>query len=242
MKNKKTQLIFLTVVSFAVGIFIMAAIRSANMPVRQINPRNEELIRAILALETEIADLEDQRRMINENITAIHEEQTEGESQLSLLSQSLESLRQSAALTELQGPGLIITIDDNKEGADKARFSSPENFFPENYIVHDKDLLYIVRAVSPDSEAIAINNVRLNNNSHIRCAGTVILVNYAILAPPYEIRIIGDPEKLLQSLHSSSRYQSLLSKMMPIKTAVMEEITLPGYSGGYVLNYSKPAR
>jgi len=242
MKNTKMQILFLTVAFFVVGIFIMAAIRTANMPVRQINTRNEVLISDILDLEAEIADLEEYRRLTNEKITAIHEEQIQGESQLSLLSQSLENLRQSAALTELQGPGLIITIDDNKEGAEKARFASLENYFPENYIVHDKDLLYLVRAVAPDSEAIAINNVRLNNNSHIRCAGTVILVNYAIMAPPYEIRIIGDPEKLLQNLQNSSRYRYLQSKMMPIKAVMAEELTLPGYSGGYVLNYSKPVK
>lgn len=242
MKNKRAQLLFLTMASFLAGVFLITAVRSNNIPTRQIDPRNEELIHAIAALEDEIAALEEERHLLNEQITDIHENQTEGESYLSLLSQSLESLNQSACLTKLQGPGIIITIDDNKEGAAKARASSPETYHAEDYIIHDKDLLYIVRALAPASEAVSINQVRLNDNAHIRCVGTVILVNYARLAPPYEISVIGDPEALTQALTSSSRYRSLLGRMMPIKIAASESITLPGYNGAYAPNFSKPVK
>jgi len=239
VRAKRLKILFVTFAAFLIGIFIMITIRANNIPLLRVDPRNEELIRSISSLEEEIANLEEERRLIDEQIAAIHDEQAEGESYLSQLRQIQEELRQNACQTELAGPGLIITIDDNKEGADKAKASSPETFLPEYYIVHDKDLLYIVRALAPFSEAIAINNVRLNDSSHIRCAGTVILVNYAILAPPYEIRVIGDQQALLQSLQTSSRYQSLINKMMPVKTVSAEKLTLPGYNGTYAPTYSK---
>lgn len=242
MRARRLQIVLITVAAFLTGIFIMIAIRANNIPLLRVDPRNEELIRSISGLEAEITALEEERRFIEEQMAAIHDEQAEGESYLVHLRQVLEDVRQNAYLTEMQGPGLTITIDDNKEGADKAKSSSPETFSPENYIVHDKDLLYIVRALAPFSEAVTINNVRLNDSSHIRCAGTVILVNYAILAPPYEIRVLGDREALLQALQNSSRYKSLVNKMMPIKAVLTEELTLPGYSGTYAPVYSRLER
>ena len=239
VRSRRLQIMLITAAAFLTGIFIMIAIRANNIPLLVVDPRNEELIRSISGLETDIAALEEDRRQIEAQIAAIHDEQAEGESYLGQLRQELEAVRQNASLTELQGPGLVITIDDNREGADKAKASSPETFLPENYIVHDKDLLYIVRDLAPWSEAVAINNVRLNDSSHIRCAGTVILVNYAILAPPYEISIIGHPETLQQALQASSRYRSLINKMMPVKAAPAEQLTLPGYSGTYAPAYSK---
>ena len=242
MRARRLQILLITAAAFLTGIFIMIAIRANNIPLLKVDPRNEELIRSISGLEDEITALEEERRFIEEQIAAIHDEQAEGESYLGQLRLALEAVRLDASLTDMQGPGVIITIDDNKEGAEKAKSSSPETFSAENYIVHDKDLLYIVRALAPASEAIAINNVRLNDSSHIRCAGTVILVNYAILVPPYEIRVIGNPEVLLQALQNSSRYRSLTNKMMPVKAVPAEELIMPGYSGTYAPVYSKLER
>jgi uncharacterized protein YlxW (UPF0749 family) len=239
VRARRLQIILITIAAFLTGIFVMIAVRANNIPLRTVDPRNEELIRSISGLEEEISALEEERRLLENQIAAIHDDQTEGENYLSQLRQVLEDVRQKACLTELKGPGLIITLDDNKEGADKARVSSPETFLPENYIVHDKNLLYIVRDLAPYAEAMAINNIRLNDSSHIRCAGTVILVNYAILAPPYEIRVIGDQDILLQALQASSHYKSLVSRMMPVKTTVADELTLPGYSGTYAPAYSR---
>ena len=241
MRSRRLQILVITAAAFLIGISIMIAIRANNITVLKADPRSEELIRSITGLEEDITSLEEERRLVEEQIVAIHDEQTEGESYLGQLRQVLDSMRQNACLTELQGPGLIITIDDNKEGADKAKNSSPETFLAENYIVHDKDLLYIVRALAPYAEAVAINNIRLNDSSHIRCAGTVIMVNYSILAPPYEICALGNQETLLLALRISGRYQSLISKMMPIKTVLADDLTLPSFSGTYAPAYSRLA-
>jgi len=239
LRTRRQKILLVTVAAFLIGIFIMVSIRANNIPILRADPRNEELIRSITALEEDIAALEEDRRMLEEQIAAIHDEQARGENNLGQLRQIQENLRLIACQTELKGPGLIITIDDNKEGAEKAKSSSPETFSPENYIVHDKDLLYIVRALAPYAEAMAINNVRLNDSSHIRCAGTVILINYAILAPPYDIKVLGDQDILQQALQAASSYRSLLYNMMPVKTVTAEELVLPGYSGTYAPVFSK---
>lgn len=239
MRARRLQILFLSAVAFVIGIFIVITVRANNIPVLKPDPRNQELIRSISSLQSDIAALEDERNSIDQQLTDIHANQAEGESNLGLERQALDTVRQDADLTELQGPGVIVSIDDNKEGADKAKAGSPETFFPENYIVHDKDLLYIVRALAPYAEAMAVNNVRLNDSSQIRCVGTVIMVNYAILAPPYEIRALGNPDNLMQALQASSRYQSLLNKMMPIKASTTDDMTLPAYSGTYAPSFSK---
>ena len=73
---------------------------------------------------------------------------------------------------------------------------------PNYGIVHDYDILTLVNELrASGAEAIAVNGERLTAVSEIRCAGTLILVNWVRIAPPYEIKAIGDPEMLASGLN-----------------------------------------
>lgn len=93
-------------------------------------------------------------------------------------------------------PWDYITLDDNTVGAEFAQKNNPTTYVASNYIVHDKDLLYLIRSLASATEACSVNDVRITDSSSIRCAGTIILINSTRLAPPYEIKIIGDPDEL----------------------------------------------
>ena len=45
-------------------------------------------------------------------------------------------------LTPLEGPGIKVTLDDNPKGAEAAKTSDVLTYNPENYIIHDKNVLY----------------------------------------------------------------------------------------------------
>lgn len=94
----------------------------------------------------------------------------------------------SAALAAAQGPGIVLTINEDSR-------STTRN--DRGNAVLDSDLRLVVNGLwQAGAEAIAINGQRLSSRSAIRQAGLAITVNYRSLTPPYRIEAIGDPRRL----------------------------------------------
>lgn len=230
----------LTIVALVTGFLLMAAFRYYNINVsRAAEPRNQHLISYIQNLEEEIGQLEEEVLDIRGQIKEIQRAQTEGETMLVGMNKNLEVLKDYAGLTEAKGSGIILTIDDNHVGAELAKKNSPETYYPENYIVHSTDILYLIKSASGQAEGVSVNNQRVVDTSNIRCVGTVVLVNSARLAPPYEIRMIGDPAALETAITESYHYSVLKAKEMPLKIEQAEEQVLPAYLGSYDTHYSQ---
>ncbi len=103
----------------------------------------------------------------------------------------------------MAGPGLIITLDDSpirlREGID-----------PSFYIIHESYLRYLINILKEgQAVAIAVNSERIQINSNISCVGKVILVNGKRVAPPFEIKAIGNPELMVKVLRQSSFFKLL---------------------------------
>lgn len=97
-----------------------------------------------------------------------------------------------AATVAVQGPGIVITVDDAVGGASKGR-------------VMDVDLQVMVNGLwHSGAEAIAVNGHRLSSRSAIRGAGDAITVNYRSLTRPYRVEAIGDPKRLQSRYVESS--------------------------------------
>ncbi len=238
MQKITSNTLVMTIIAVAVGILVVFAIYSNKASVgQQTDSSSDYLIKQIKDLEDEADSLEKQIIATRSQIEELQTEQKNSQTIISKDEEKLSNLNLMAGFTDLNGPGIIITLDDNIEGAELAKKTNPSTYQPENFIVHDKDLLYIVKALSNISEAVAINDIRLVNNSHIRCVGTVIMVNSTRVAPPYEIKIIGNADELETALYECSRYKYLVQYDMPIKVEKPEDITIPAYSGAYSSKY-----
>ncbi|MGC1207906.1 MAG: DUF881 domain-containing protein [Ornithinimicrobium sp.] len=106
-----------------------------------------------------------------------------------------------AGANAVEGAGVIITLDDaprdDLEPIAEPGFSSDR--------VLASDLQTVVNGLwSVGAEAISINDHRLTSISSIRFAGEAIIVDFRGLSPPYEIRVIGDPDALDEELSSGS--------------------------------------
>lgn len=97
-----------------------------------------------------------------------------------------------AGAAALTGPGTVILLEDAPRPADTA---PGEPVVRER--VNARDVQLIVNALwGAGAEAISVNGHRLTSTSAIRFAGQAIIVDFRSLAPPYEIRAIGDPAAL----------------------------------------------
>lgn len=238
----KNKYLTITLLCFMTGSMLTLAARTqAALLSHQGENKNKAIIDMIETMETEVDKLSQSISDTRSQIESIESEQATAVENSEAMQKMLSGLRVRAGLTEVTGPGITITLEDNESGAAQTKAQTPNYFVPENFIIHDKNLLYLVNALGLHAEAIAINNQRIVTTSHIRCVGTVIMVNSSRMAPPYEIKAIGVPEILEACVVSSGEYKGLKAREMPVKITREKELTLPKYNGSLSFEYTEDA-
>ncbi len=146
-----------------------------------------------------------------------------------------QNIRMGAGVVALEGPGIIVSIDDSK------RPTKPgEN--PNLYLIHDEDILKVINELrAAGAEAISINEQRIIATSEIRCAGPTLSVNNTRYSPPYEIRAIGDGATMENSLKMRGGVVETLQFWgIQVTMKRQEQISIPAYKGPFRFDYAKP--
>ncbi len=232
------KVIPLAVITFLLGFLVTTAF-SSNYQVRSNVPleRKRNLIKTIKSLEKEREKLKSELQELRERVNQIEKEAAKDEGVYNSYRKELRDVKATLGLLKAEGPGLIITFSDNP--------NPPPGEDPNNYIVHDYDLRILINALwRGGAEAISINNQRVVFNSSVRCAGTTILCNAVRLAPPYEIKVIGDPQKLIEMLNKDADANSLINHIVPqyglvFKVKEMDKVIVPGYKGSISVEEAK---
>ncbi|KUG03567.1 division initiation protein [hydrocarbon metagenome] len=233
MKSKSAQ-ISIALVCLIMGVLLAVQFKATeNYQADLIPERVDELTQKLNtvtkqkdALEEEVLSLRDKLINVRETDKAMKDLQGE-----------LQKAQMAAGTIPVEGPGVTVSLNDsnlNMQPGDNANYS----------IVHDSDLLIIVNELKASgAEAISINGERLTAMSEIRCAGTLILVNWTKIGPPFTIQAIGDPEMLQSGLMLNGGHLSTL-KFLGLQTSVqrMENIKLPAYNGPTKIKYALPSQ
>lgn len=146
-----------------------------------------------------------------------------------------------AGLTDVKGPGVIVTMNDSKLPYPK---DAPPGMMPAD-IIHDTDIGQVVNELrAAGAEAISINDQRLVSVSPIRCAGPTIFINNTPQTPPYVIKAIGDPRTMVTALNIPGGITSILKTFDPAMFKVekaAKPLLITAYSGGIEPKYAVPA-
>lgn len=188
--------------------------------------RAEDLTQRLMQVEKERNALEDQLRNLRQ-AAGINSGTSE-----------LESIKMGAGLIALQGAGVIITVDDTKPAAP----TGSKN--PSLFLIKDEDILKILNELrAAGAEAIAINNQRLVASSEIRTAGPFISINNMNFAAPFEIKAIGDPATLENSLKIRGGVLETI-QFWGIQVAVKQQdnVQIPAFKGTFRFNYAQPVQ
>ncbi len=103
----------------------------------------------------------------------------------------LSALGLASATTAVQGPGLVVTLDD----AELDPTQDPAD--ASDGRVRDTDVQDLVNALwAAGAEAVSVNDQRLTVLTAKRSAGDAVLVDLLPLKPPYVVRAIGQPAQL----------------------------------------------
>jgi len=151
----------------------------------------------------------------------------------------LSQARFLAGLTPVQGPGVVVTLNDSKKAP---KIVMPSGMTPPN-IIHDTDINQVVNELkAAGAEAIAVNDQRLVATSSVRVAGPTVLINFIPVVPPFAIEAIGNPKTLAGAMNIPGGIATQLKAYDPAMFSVREaeNLTLPAYSGGSEPRFARP--
>jgi uncharacterized protein YlxW (UPF0749 family) len=193
-------------VALAAALLGFLAVLAARQPPRASRELRRlelaDLIRdqdaRVRRLRAEVQDLE--RQLAEDSATG----------EVGRLRRRVESASSRAGAAPLQGPGVMVTLDDSSAGR------SPTGD-PNDLIVHERDIQTVVNALwSAGAEAVAVNGERLTATSAVRCAGNTLLLHGALHSPPYRIAAIGDPATLGSGVPDQPGMERLLAAAMEV--------------------------
>lgn len=156
----------------------------------------------------------------------------------SLSGAEIDRLSILAGATEVAGPGLEIVLDDSTIAAKKDATN------PNLYIIHDEDLLRVINELrAAGAEAISLNDQRIVATTEIRCAGPTVSVNNVRSAPPYAIKVIGEPKTLSKALQlRGGVIETFRFWGIQVKIKENEKVHVPALNIPHSFTYTKVVR
>ncbi len=155
-----------------------------------------------------------------------------------------DRLRAEAGLTDVVGPGVTVVLDDAPHQPDEPL---PRGASPDDLVVHQQDVQAVVNALwAGGGEAMSIMGVRVISTSAVRCVGNTLLLHDRVYSPPFRIRVIGDPRRILTELDRSPGvrlYRAAAEDFgLGYKVTVEENVKIPAFEGAEALSYARVTR
>ena len=118
-------------------------------------------------------------------------------------SQDSENAGNGTMLPTVEGPGLVVTLDDSPLWENMVD-ANGSNANINDYVVHQQDIEAVVNALwAGGAESMMIMDQRVLFNSAVRCSGNVLLLQGKKYSPPFTISAIGPVDEMKQALDDS---------------------------------------
>ncbi|MFY2859230.1 DUF881 domain-containing protein [Mycobacterium sp. THU-M104] len=147
-----------------------------------------------------------------------------------------------AGMDPVDGPGLVVTLDDAQRDAN-GRF--PRDASPDDLVVHQQDIEAVLNALwSAGAEAIQMQDQRIIATSVPRCVGNTLLLNGRTYSPPYTVTAIGDPTAMQAALASAPLV--ILYKQYVVRFGlgyheqVESDVHIAGHAGLIRMHFAQP--
>lgn len=203
------------------GLIPAARLSGLEQELKTVRAEKEAVLQELLDVETKLSQLE--KESISEDTL------------LQQLMDEVDRYKMFSGLTDVTGPGVVITIDDPVPTEETDGYS---------VIMTRYDLLLAVvnKLKEAGAEALSVNGQRIINTTEISLAGNNVNINATPTAPPYVIKAIGDPEILEATM--TIRYGVLYNMKetygLQVSIAKQEALEIPRYSGVLRFRYAEP--
>ena len=236
--NKKVISIVLGLMCFALtlGICIqMRTVKDSNSTVSQNYEENNlraEVLKYKEKYERNTKELEDAEKKLETE----RQSSTQNNEDLEKKEEEIKQGNKMIGLTEVTGPGVIVTLSDSKKDSNSV-------LNPNSLLVHDADVLSVINELkNAGAEAISINEQRLIPTSSISCGGNIIDINGEKVGAPFVIKAIGLPEQLSALSRQGGYLEILKNASIGVELKKSNNITIPKYTGIIEYNYAKAVK
>ena len=231
--------------TFAIGMIMLIMAFLVTLQIKSVlynykkdpvsSMRPNELLGEIENLRKENAKLTEFNSALQSDIQSFKNEAATNSDYSKTLVDQLTRAEIIAGMTEVVGPGVIVTVKDSSYPDVKGDMN--------NYLIHDSDLLTIVNELrGAGAEALSINNERIISTTEIRCVGPTVSVNGTKITAPFVIKAIGDSVTLENSLMMRGGvYDSLTAWGLNIEINKVTDVVIPSYNGLINFEYAVPS-
>lgn len=229
------------VLVLAGGLFATSA-RTADGT--DLRASTSDLRSQVVAQERDVARADRRLAQLQEEVARLGREVDDPAAQQ--LQAEAGSLAAPAGLDAVDGPGLVITLDDAPRAADTAAAAGATGVSADVLIVHQQDLQAVVNALwAGGATAVGLQDQRIISTSAVRCVGNVLRLQGRLYAPPYTVRAVGDPAALKAAVDSSPAVRAYLSDAARVGLGWQlreEDVSVPGWDGSLQLAHATVPR
>jgi len=169
---------------FVLGLGLAIQVRSNSDNSALRGARQEDLVRILDELDNRTERLEDEKQRLDDQRTELENSSDQAEE---ARKQTLEKERQLGILAgtvAAQGPGITMTIEDNKGTVEADMLL---------------DAIQELRAAG--AEAIQVNGVRVVAGTYLSDSGKSVSVDGNKITAPFRFKVIGNPQDLEPALN-----------------------------------------
>lgn len=199
---------------------------------------NTPLTEAAQSLQSEQNGLKTQLAELRSRLDQIQTSASSQSGAARELKALLDELRTRAGLTDVVGDGVVIQLDDAKQGPAAAKDV-------EKSICHATDLTDIINtAWRGGAQAVAVNGERLVGTSSVYCVGATIMVNGTLMSPPFNIVAVGPQNQLLSAFDDPNQLRDIKQRRdvygLGFRATRASALTAPAFSGALTVRYAQP--
>jgi uncharacterized protein YlxW (UPF0749 family) len=163
-----------------------------------------------------------------------------------MVNEELSKANLALGIQAATGPGIVVVLRDAKSVPPEIKKMPAEAQIEliKPYNIHDADVLTVINELrQAGAEAVAVNDQRVTPWTAIRCVGPTVLINNVPVAPPFEIKAIGNKDTMMSALLINGGARDTISEKDPQMFSVdkADALTLPAFAGAAPVRYSKSA-
>lgn len=208
MKNNEAS-IFIFIASIFIGILISSGITFGNTKktVYLNSKQYQDVYRNRSKLISDINDLGEQYFDLKQKINDFSKTTDNISEANKQMKDELTIYRMALGKVDIEGEGVEISLNDS--GGEFTGTVKASNSVLQ--MLHDYDVRYVINALkSAGAEAISINGQRILSNSEVYCNAEFILINGVKTGAPFNIKAIGDSDKLKSYMLADGSYLKYL--------------------------------
>ena len=201
--------IFVFIASIIIGVLISTSInfRKINNMVFLTPAEYQEAYENTSKLNNDISKLSKKYDEYYNKLQSYKNNENEN-NLLSEVNKEIANNEMILGYTDIEGEGVVIELDDGTEEA-QGEVVDPNDWWAKT--VHDNDVVNVINDLKmAGAEAISINGQRLTDKSNILCWGVFIELDGVKIPAPFNIKAIGDKEKIFSYMIAEGGYLSFL--------------------------------